>query len=75
MQKKSGCFNLPHLEHRKIFNGKISSKIYKDKEFLRTERASDWMMINHSTLEYHVTNFNTFFRWLWQKNQNTNTLL
>ena len=34
-----------------------------------------WMMINHSTLEYHVTNFNTFFRWLWQKNQNPNTLL
>ena len=28
-----------------------------------------WMMINHSTLEYHVTNFNTFFRWLWRKNQ------
>ena len=27
------------------------------------------MMINHSTLEYHVTNFNTFFRWLWRKNQ------
>ena len=26
------------------------------------------MMINHSTLEYHVTNFNTFFRWLWRKN-------
>ena len=24
-------------------------------------------MINHSTLEYHVTNFNTFFRWLWRK--------
>ena len=34
-----------------------------------------WMMINHSTLEYHVTNFNTFFRWLWRKNQNPNTLL
>ena len=33
------------------------------------------MMINHSTLEYHVTNFNTFFRWLWRKNQNPNTLL
>ena len=32
------------------------------------------MMINHSTLEYHVTNFNTFFRWLWRKNQNPNTL-
>ena len=33
------------------------------------------IMINHSTLEYHVTNFNTFFRWLWRKNQNPNTLL
>ena len=33
------------------------------------------MMINHSTLEYHVTNFNTFFRWRWWKNQNPNTLL
>ena len=33
------------------------------------------MMINHSTLEYHVTNLNTFFRWLWQKNQNPNILL
>ena len=31
------------------------------------------MMINHSTLEYHVTNFNTFLRWLWRKNQNPNT--
>ena len=27
------------------------------------------MMINHSTLEYHVTNFNTLFRWLWWKNR------
>ena len=34
-----------------------------------------WMMINHSTLEYHVTNLNTFLRWLWRKNQNPNTLL
>ena len=34
-----------------------------------------WMMINHSTLEYHVTNFNTFFRWIWRKNQNPNTVL
>ena len=33
------------------------------------------MMINHSTLEYHVTNLNTFFRWLWRKNQNPNTTL
>ena len=31
------------------------------------------MTINNSTLEYHVTNFNTFFRWLWRKNQNPNT--
>ena len=23
-----------------------------------------WMMINHSILDYHVTNFNTFSRWL-----------
>ena len=36
---------------------------------------SIWMMINHSTVKYHVTNFNTFFRWLWRKNQNPNTLL
>ena len=28
---------------------------------------TDRMMINHSTLEYHVTNLNTFFRWLWRK--------
>ena len=29
-------------------------------------RALVWerMMINHSTLVYHVTNFNTFSRWL-----------
>ena len=38
-------------------------------------KLPDWTMINHSTLEYHVTNFNTFFRWLWRKNQNPNTLL
>ena len=31
-------------------------------------------MINHSTLEYHVTNFNTFFRWLWRKKIKTLTL-
>ena len=23
-----------------------------------------WMKINHSTLDYHVTNFNTLSRWL-----------
>ena len=33
------------------------------------------MMINHYTLDYHVTNLNTFLRWLWRKNQNPNTLL
>ena len=38
-------------------------------------RRQIWMMINHSTLEYHVTNLSTFFGWLWQKNQNPNTLL
>ena len=27
------------------------------------------MMINHSTLDYHVTNFNTFSRWLWRTNK------
>ena len=36
--------------------------------------SANRMMINYSTLEYHVTNFNTFFRWLWRKNQNPNTL-
>ena len=39
------------------------------------ESIKNGMMINHSTLEYHVTNFNTLFRWLWRKNQNPNTLL
>ena len=28
-----------------------------------------WMMINHSTLDYHVTNFNTLSRWLLRTNQ------
>ena len=32
-------------------------------------------MINHYTLDYHVNNFNTFSRWLWRKNQNSNPLL
>ena len=31
------------------------------------------MMINHSTLDYHVTNFNTFSRWLWWTNFKTLT--
>ena len=29
------------------------------------------MMINHSTLDYHVTNFNTLSRWLLWTNQNS----
>ena len=29
----------------------------------------DGIMINQSTLEYHVNNFNTFSRWLWWANQ------
>ena len=33
------------------------------------------MMINHSTLDYQVTIFNTFSRWLLQTNQNSNPLL
>ena len=33
------------------------------------------MMINHSTLDYHVTNFNTLSRWLLRTNQNSNLLL
>ena len=32
------------------------------------------MVINQSIFDYHVTNFNTFFRWLWQTNQNPNHL-
>ena len=32
------------------------------------------MMINHSTLEYHVTNFNTFFRWALAEKIKTLTL-
>ena len=30
------------------------------------------MMINHCTLDYHVTNFNTLSRWLLRINQNSN---
>ena len=33
------------------------------------------MMINHSTLEYHVTNFHTFSRWLIRTIQNSSPLL
>ena len=29
-----------------------------------------WMIINHSTLDYHVTNFNTLSRWFWRTDQN-----
>ena len=31
---------------------------------LGQERVRSGMMINHSTLDYHVTNFNTLSRWL-----------
>ena len=33
------------------------------------------MIINHSTLEYHVTNLHTLSRWLLQTIQNSNPLL
>ena len=54
-----------------LFNvlNKVAEQRYAKRLYAR------WMMINHSTLEYHVTNFNTFFRWLWRKNQTPNTLL
>ena len=29
---------------------------------IKNHIALDWKMINHSTLDYHLTNFNTFFR-------------
>ena len=51
----------------------IASKLNESENGLLNEPGR--MMINLSTLEYHVTNFNTFFRWLWRKNQNPNTLL
>ena len=67
---------------------KVMETIVRDEIMLRSGHFIDnrqhgfcsskpWnrMMINHSTLEYHVTNFNTFFRRLWRKNQNPNTLL
>ena len=34
-----------------------------------------WMMINHSKLDYHVTNFKTLSRWLVRTNKNSNPLL
>ena len=63
-----------------ISNAKIGPLFYftLNVEFLYNRLQSllhKRMMINHSTLEYHVTNFNTFFRWLWRKNQNPKTLL
>ena len=53
---------------------------YTMKEGRMNERALNYsgtvgMMINHSTLEYHVTNFHTFSRWLLRTIQNSNPLL
>ena len=48
--------------------GTGSEKIDRIDRNRNRNRISGRMMINHSTLDYHVTNFNTFSRWLWRKN-------
>ena len=54
---------------------RVGSDISSNHRDSQPQRRGNRMMINHSTLDYHVTNFNTLSRWLLRTNQNSNPLI